>query len=293
MPIGYFIKEGLKIVLFHKKISILAIGVIALAIFFIGFFFLISYNLEAIGEVWEKEQKIIIFLDKDFQESSREEIEKEFSNKKFIKKWNFQSREEAFKSFKKDFPSLVQGLEILSENPFLPSYELLTIPGFEEEIKEFAKEIQKNKSVQEVQYDLTWLQKLNTLVFFLKYLGIALGFLLGIGAIIIVTNVVRIATLIHKDEMEILWLMGTPPSYIRGPFIFQGIYLGLGGGLLSIFLIYVIYQFFVYQIKNNFQLLWNFMALSFLPFSLILILLACGLICGLLGSLLLKFESKD
>lgn len=293
MPIGYFIKEGLKIVLFHKKISILAIGVIALAIFFIGFFFLIAYNLEAIGEVWEKEQKIIIFLDKDFQESSREQIEKEFTNKKFIKKWNFQSREEAFQSFKKDFPSLVQGLEILEENPFLPSYEIFLEPNSQEEARNFVEQIQKNKLVQEVQYDLTWIQKLNTLVFFLKYLGIALGFLLGIGAIIIVTNVVRIATLIHKDEMEILWLMGTPPSYIRGPFIFQGIYLGLGGGILSIFLIYVIYQFFVYQIKNNFQLLWNFMALSFLPFSLILVLLICGLLCGLLGSLLLKFESKD
>lgn len=293
MPIGYFIKEGLKIVLFHKKISILAIGVIALAIFFMGFFLLIAYNLEGIGQTWEKQQKIIVYLDKDFKEEIKSEFEKNFTGKRFIKNFHYQSKEDAFQNFKKDFPSLIQGLEILDENPFLPSYEIFLIPGFEEEIKIFVDEIQKNKFVQEVQYDLTWLQKLNTLVFFLKYLGIALGVLLGIGAIIIVTNVVRIATLIHKDEMEILWLMGTPPSYIRGPFIFQGIYLGFGGGILSIFLIYTIYQFFVYQIKNNFQLLWNFMALSFLPFSLILILLLCGVFCGLLGSLLLKFESKD
>lgn len=293
MPIGYFIKEGLKIVLFHKKISILAIGVIALAIFFMGFFLLIAYNLEGIGQTWEKQQKIIIYLDKDFKEEIKSEFEKNFTGKRFIKNFQYQSKKDAFENFKKDFPSLIQGLEILEENPFLPSYEIFLLPGFEEETKIFVNEIQKNKSVQEVQYDLTWLQKLNTLVFFLKYLGIALGVLLGIGAIIIVTNVVRIATLIHKDEMEILWLMGTPPSYIRGPFIFQGIYLGLGGGILSIFLIYTIYQFFVYQIKNNFQLLWNFMALSFLPFSLILILLSCGVLCGLLGSLLLKFESKD
>lgn len=293
MPLGYFIKEGLKIVLFHKKISILAIGVIALAIFFMGFFFLIAYNLEGIGQTWEREQKIIIYLDKGFKETDKNEFEKEFSDKKFIKKYQYQSKEDSYKNFKKDFPSLIQGLEILDENPFLPSYEIFLLPGFEEETTAFAKEIQKNKFVQEVQYDLTWLQKLNTLVFFLRYLGIALGFLLGIGAIIIVTNVVRIATLIHKDEMEILWLMGTPASYIRGPFIFQGIYLGLGGGILSIFLIYIIYQFFVYQIKTNFQLLWNFMALSFLPFSLILFLLFCGVLCGLLGSLLLKFENKD
>jgi len=293
MIFEYFLKEGLKIVLFHKKISILAIGVIALALFFMGFFFLIAYNLEGIGKAWEKEQKLIIFLDKDFQESSKDLIEKEFSSKKFIKNWKFQSKEEAYESFKKDFPSLVQGLEILDENPFSSSYEIFLQPNSEEEAKKFAEEMQKNKFVQEVQYDLTWLQKLNTLVFFLKYLGLALGVLLGIGAIIIVTNVVRIATLIHKDEMEILWLMGTPPSYIRGPFIFQGLYLGLGGGLLSIFLLYVIYQFFVHQIKSNFQLLWNFIALSFLPLNIIIILIICGLLCGLLGSLLFKFEAKD
>lgn len=293
MILEYFLKEGLKIVLFNKKISILAIGVIALALFFMGFFLLIAFNLEGVGEAWEKEQKLIIFLDKDFDENSKSTLEKDFLSKKFIKKYQYQTKEEAFESFKKDFPSLVQGLEILDENPFSPSYELFLEPGFEKEAEKFSIEIKNNKNVQEVQYDLTWLQKLNTFVFFLKYLGIALGVLLGIGAIIIVTNVIRIATLIHKDEMEILWLMGTPPSYIRGPFIFQGIYLGLGGGILSIFLLYIIYEFFLYQIKSNFQLLWNFMALSFLPIGLILILLTCGLICGLLGSLLLKFESKD
>lgn len=293
MILGYFLKEGLKIVLFHKKISILAIGVIALALFFMGFFLLVSYNLEGVGKAWENQQKFIVFLDKDFMENDKIALENIFSSKDFIKNWKFQSRDEAFESFKKDFPSLIQGLEILDENPFLPSYELFIKLGYENDVKNFAEEIQKKSKVLEIQYDLTWLQKLNTFVFFLKYFGIALGILLGIGAVIIVTNVVRIATLIHKDEMEILWLMGTPPSYIRGPFIFQGIYLGLGGGFLSIFLLFVIYKFFEYQIKSNFQVLWNFVTISFLPLNFLFFLLTCGVLCGLAGSIFFKFESKD
>lgn len=293
MVLGYFLKEGLKIVLFHKKISILAIGVIALALFFMGFFLLVSYNLEGVGKAWENQQKFVVFLDKDFMENDKKSLEELFSSKDFIKNWKFQSQDEAFENFKKDFPSLVQGLEILDENPFSPSYELFLKPGFESDAKNFAQELQKKRTVLEVQYDLTWLQKLNTLVFFLKYFGIALGVLLGIGAVIIVTNVVRIATLIHKDEMEILWLMGTPPSYIRGPFIFQGIYLGLGGGFLSIFLLFIIYKFFEYQIKNNFQILWNFVTLSFLPLNFLFFLLICGILCGLAGSIFFKFENKD
>ncbi len=293
MILGYFIKEGLKIVLYHKKISILAIGVISLALFFMGFFFLIAYNLEGIGEAWKKEQKIIIFLSSDLDKNFKNSIEREISSKNYIKKWVYQSKEDAFENFKRDFPSLVSGLEILEENPFSPSYEIFLEPGYEEEVKEFVKELEKKEGVLEVQYDLTWLKKLNTIAYFLRYLGIVLGILLGIGAIIIVTNVVRIATLIHKDEMEILWLMGTPPSYIRGPFIFQGIYLGLGGGFLSIMLLFFVYKFFTYQIKSNFQLLWNFFTLSFLPAPLILFLLFCGLLCGLLGSLLFKFEKID
>ncbi len=293
MILGYFIKEGLKIVLYHKKISILAIGVIALALFFMGFFFLIAYNLEGIGEAWKKEQKIIIFLSSDLDKNFKNSLEREISSKNFIKKWIYQSKEDAFLSFKRDFPSLVSGLEILDENPFSPSYEIFLEPGYEEEVKEFVKELEKKEGILEVQYDLNWLKKLNTIAYFLRYLGIVLGMLLGIGAIIIVTNVVRIATLIHKDEMEILWLMGTPPSYIRGPFIFQGIYMGLGGGFLSTILLFFVYKFFTYQIKNNFQLLWNFFTLSFLPSPLIVFLLFCGLLCGLLGSLLFKFERTD
>lgn len=293
MGLIYFLKEGLKIVVFHKKISVLAIGVIALALFFMGFFFLIAFNLEGIAEAWKKEQKIIIFLEKGLSENQKKEIEKKFLNKKFVKKWEFQSEKDSFENFKRDFPSLVQGLEILEENPFPPSYEILLEPGYEEEVKKFAKEIEAEKSVQEVQYDVEWLQKLNAFVFFIRYLGIALGLILGVGAIIIVTNVVRIATLIHKDEMEILWLMGTPPSYIRGPFIFQGIYLGLGGGILSIILLYLIYKYLILQIKNNFQLLWNFMTFSFLSLDLIIFLIICGIICGLLGSIFFKFEKLD
>jgi H+/Cl- antiporter ClcA len=53
-----------------------------------------------------------------------------------------------------------------------------------------------------------------------------------------------------------------------------------------------VYQFFLWQIKGNFQVLWNFMTLTFLPAGMLLVLLACGLFCGLAGSLLFKFEEN-
>ncbi len=292
IPVRYFAREGLHIVGSNKKISLLAMGVIALALFFMGFFFLITNNLRAAEELWRKQQKMVVYLGEKATEEERGTLEKLLASKGFVRKTSFQSAEEAFRRFQSDFPSLGEVLDASRDNPFSPSYELELEPGHEEEAKAFMAQIGRAAGVAEVQYDTVWLQKLNSFVFFLRWFGIALGVLLGAGAVIIVTNVVRIATLVHRDEIEILWLVGAPPQYIRGPFLLQGIILGLGGGLLSLLLLAGIYQFFVLRLKGQFQVLWNFLTLSFLPASTLAILLACGILCGLAGSLLFKFEDN-
>jgi cell division transport system permease protein len=292
IPLRYFVKEGFYIVSSNRKISLLAIGIIALALFFMGFFFLITNNLQSAETVWRTQQKMVVFFSSTATEADREAVQKTLGPRRFVKKWEFQSAEEAFRKFQKDFPSLGGVLDASRDNPFSPSYELLLEPGHETEAMAFKGSLQKTAGVSEVQYDIQWLQKLNDFVYFLRWIGIALGVLLGAGAVIIVTNVVRIATLVHRDEIDILWLVGAPPQYIRGPFLLQGLLLGLAGGLSSILLLYGTYAFFVMQIKRHFEVLWNFMALSFLPGSTLFLLLACGLFCGLAGSLLFKFEEN-
>jgi cell division transport system permease protein len=292
IPLRYFTREGLHIVGSNKKISFLAMGVIALALFFMGFFFLITNNLRTAEEAWRKQQKMVVYLADQVPQTDREALEKLLASKAFVRRHAFQSAEEAYRRFQADFPSLGEVLDASKDNPFSPSYELELEPGHEAEAKALLTQLEKTAGVAEVQYDTAWLQKLNSFVFFLRWFGIALGVLLGFGAIIIVTNVVRIATLVHRDEIEILWLVGAPPQYIRGPFLLQGIILGLGGGVLSLLLLAGVYQFFSMQVKGHFQVLWNFLTLSFLPASTLAILLACGVLCGLLGSLMFKFEDN-
>jgi len=292
IPLRYFAKEGFYIVSSNRKISLLAIGIIALALFFMGFFFLITNNLQSAEAAWRTQQKMVVFLSSGAVEADRTSVEKAFGSKRFVKNWTFQSAEDAFRKFQRDFPSLGGVLDQARDNPFSPTYELLLEPGHESEASAFRDILLKTAGVSEVQYDLQWLQKLNSFVYFLRWIGIALGILLGAGAVIIVMNVVRIATLVHRDEIDILWLVGAPPQYIRGPFLFQGLLLGLAGGLASILLLYGTYTFFVMQIKKHFEVLWNFMALSFLSSSTLAVLLVCGLFCGLAGSLLFKFEEN-
>ncbi len=291
IPLRYFVREGLHIVGSNRKISFLATGVIALALFFLGFFFLITNNLQTVEEAWRRQQKMVVYLH-DGAEGDRELLEKVLASRGFVRRFAHQSAEEAYRRFQADFPSLGEVLDATRDNPFSASYELELDPGHEEEARAFQAQLEKTAGVAEVQYDTAWLQKLNSFVFFLRWFGIALGVLLGTGAIIIVTNVVRIATLVHRDEIEILWLVGAPPQYIRGPFLLQGILLGLGGGALSILLLAGIYHFFVLQVRSNFQVLWNFLALSFLPIPTLLLLMAGGIFCGLAGSLLFKFEEQ-
>lgn len=280
----YFLREGFKILLFHRRISLLAMGVVALTLFVAGLFFLITENLKGMEQHWKKQQKLTVYLDSELPEESRLKVERRLKSVAYQTEITFVDENGALKNFKETFPSLDQVVDMVGENPFSASYHVLLQPGHEAEIRKLSETLRAEEGVADVQYDVAWLKKLNSFVLFLRFVGVFFGLLLGVGAVVTVTNVVRMATLVHEDEIRILWLVGATPSYIRGPFMMQGILLGIGGGLLSLGMLYLAYHIIVHQVSSNFSILWNFLAVSFLPPTYILAILLAGFLCGTIGS---------
>ncbi|MFB3104546.1 MAG: cell division protein FtsX, partial [Pseudomonadales bacterium] len=83
----------------------------------------------------------------------------------------------------------------------------------------------------------TWLERVADISRVVNRLGVVLGVLFGIGAVLVTTTSVRLAIEARLDELRVLKLVGASDSQIRRPFLYFGALYGLGGGLVAAMLI--------------------------------------------------------
>jgi len=116
--------------------------------------------------------------------------------------------------------------------------------------------------------------------------GLVLAVLLTLGAAFTIANVVRLTILLHRDEIEILRLVGAPEFLIRGPYLLGGLVQGFLGALVALALLWVGTRAVLAWVAATKNALLGVFAVRFLPASACLLLLAFGLAAGLLGGLL-------
>ncbi len=116
--------------------------------------------------------------------------------------------------------------------------------------------------------------------------GLATGLLL-LTAILLISNTIRITIISRSREIQIMRLVGAKNSYIRGPFLFEGAWVGLLGAIVPASIIYVGYQM-VYQSINKGLASQNLSLIDiklFVP-AMIGSLFLVGIVIGALGSVI-------
>jgi cell division transport system permease protein len=116
--------------------------------------------------------------------------------------------------------------------------------------------------------------------------GLILGAVLALAAALTVANVVRLALVARRDEVEIMHLIGAPPAYVRGPFIVEGVLQGGAGALLAIVGLAIAYMVLRRPYLAPLAVALNISGVHFLSFSLSLALFLGGMIVGCLGGLI-------
>jgi cell division transport system permease protein len=81
--------------------------------------------------------------------------------------------------------------------------------------------------------DLEWVQRLYSMMALGKRLVIALAALLALGVLLVVGNTIRLAIESRRDEIVIVKLVGGTNAFVRRPFLYTGLWYGLGGGILA------------------------------------------------------------
>jgi cell division transport system permease protein len=146
--------------------------------------------------------------------------------------------EQALAEFRND-SGFGKALDALADNPLpdtlvvTPTLDASTPHGTEV----LRSAIAAMPDVQTVQLDTEWVKRLHGILDVLRRVVLLTAALLGVGIILIVSNTIRLDILNRRAEIEVMKLVGASDGFARRPFLYSGLWYGLGGGLLALILV--------------------------------------------------------
>lgn len=213
----------------NSLLSLLAIGV-ALALP-AGGQMLLANALRLAGTTSAVPQ-ISIFMAGNAERRAATEIESRLGKYGGVKQVRFLSREETLVRMKTN-PALREVIEALPANPFPDAFVVTATDDRPEAMEKLAAEFRQWPKVEHVQLDSAWVRRLDALLKLGRTAIILLGALLGAGLIAISFSIIRMQMLTHRAEIEVSQLLGATDGFIQRPFLYYGVLLGLGGGIVA------------------------------------------------------------
>ncbi len=196
---------------------------------------MVTLNVDSALKRWARSFGIVVYLDEDLNRKAESELKNLFRQDPDILEVKYISKEQAVKELRRTLGENAAILDELDDNPLPASFELrlkseLLNPAM---VKKKAEQIRQLRGVEEVQYGKKWLASLNTLSTILKTGAIFLGCAILVAIIFITYNTIKIFFYRRKDEIETLKLLGATRSFIRLPFLIEGLFIGIFGGIIS------------------------------------------------------------
>jgi cell division transport system permease protein len=178
-----------------------------------------------------------------------------------------------------------EALDLLSENP-LP-FTLVVAPAADatpESVHALARALDGADGVDFVQYDLAWRERLDaTLALGARTVGV-LAALLGLGALLVVGNTIRLDVAARADEIAVVQLLGGSDGFVRRPFLYAGCWYGLGAALAALAGVALARIALAGPVSRLAASYGSAYRLAGLDASVVLATLAAGLMLGWLGA---------
>lgn len=268
-------------------ISSITVGIISVCLFLVGGYLLLTHNLKQAVETFKTEVRLTVYLRDGFPQKDIDAFQDRMASMPEVHSVAFISKDQALE----DLGAMLAGnqnlLEGLESNPLPASLRIIPSPEYRsiEGVNSILAAIGDDPLVEEIVYGKEWLDRLDKVLAILELGSIALGLALSLAAVFIISNTIKITVMARKDELEIMRLVGATEGFIRVPFLVEGILQGVAGAVLSLALLFGLFQILVQRTGPALLSTFRLDTLSFLPHPLIGLILLGGMVIGGLGSL--------
>ncbi|MCQ2508229.1 MAG: permease-like cell division protein FtsX [Dorea sp.] len=285
----YSIRQGIKNIGRNKMFSMASIATMAACIFLFGLFYSIVVNFNYMVEKAEEGVAITVFFTEEATEQQKTAIGTALKNTDGVLEVNYISADEAWESFKEEYfgesSELAEGFK--DDNPLANSdnYEVyMADVAKQKEVVAYAESLEGVRKVNKSDVVAKTLTSVNKLVGYVS-IGI-IGILLAVS-IFLISNTVTMGVTVRREEIAIMKYIGAKDSFVRAPFVIEGLIIGAIGAVIPLIALYFLYDKAIQYIMEKFSLLQNIV--EFLPVmsvyqTLLPVGLALGVGIGFLGS---------
>lgn len=154
-----------------------------------------------------------------------------------------------------------------------------------EEVRALGARLLSQPGIEDVRYGQEDIERLNSLLSFSRAAALAVGLILCLAVILLVSNTIRLAVYARRDEIEIMSLIGATDAFVRTPFVIEGAIQGFLGGVLACLVLVSMREALVRGLAVGLSYAYGPLEIDLVPTSFFLYALALGTGLGLLGSL--------
>jgi cell division transport system permease protein len=241
----YSLKTSIKNLWCEKWINILTSLTISVGLLILGTFVLITINLDNVLTRWSKGFGLIVYIDEGISGEGEKILREYFQKDPDIIDIKYISKEAALMDMKETLGENSSVLEGFKDNPLLSSFELkLQRKALDpDQIMQKAVQIKKLSGVEDVQYGERWLSSLNTMTQGMMIIVVLLGGVIFTAIAFSTYSTIKILFYRRQDEIATLKLLGATKMFIRLPFLLEGLFIGLSGGIAGFVGLAAIYFF--------------------------------------------------
>ena len=283
--IGYFLSEGFRNVFKNKKSTISCLGVMCVTMLMFGVFFSIGKNITHMVENVEDSQAIRVFFKNDATEEEISEMKEKIMAINGVATAERRTKEDAFNEAKKyldGHTSLMDGME---PDFFSDSY-IVTLSNLD--LNESVQaEMQKLPHFKRIASSNQTISALSTIGKWIRIVTGTILVILILISIFIIANTIKLTVHARRKEISIMKYVGATNSFIRTPFMIEGVIIGLTSSAISLGLVGAIYNWCAIKMAQSetIQLIGiNMLQFSDLFSSILIVFIILGVGIGILGS---------
>lgn len=281
---SYLIKDGIKNIWLNRMMSLSSIGVLISCLIITGAAVLISLNVSSLIHSIGDDNMLTVYLKTELSDIDSIKMSTEIEKIDNIKTCEFYSKEEVLKKNADTLGSIYSYMQG-KDNPYPNAYkvQLDDLSKYDETIKKISG-IDGVDSISNRRDIALKLTKLNDIV---TYVGLFAVIILGIVTLFIISNTIRMTMYSRRFEISIMKSVGATNSFVRIPFLVEGMTLGLISGVISAGVIIGFYNPLLQTATSIAQVVGE----AAIPLSaiwpyIVLAFVGAGILIGALGSLI-------
>ena len=190
-------------------------------------------NAQLVSADWDSPAQISLFLKMDVSDKEARQLERELAAIDNISSTVLVLKDDALEEFRQ-LSGFSDVLTSLDQNP-LPNLIVIS-PAADlgpDAVQELQAELLARPQVEQAVLDMEWLQRLNSVMALSRRVVLAVGSMLVLGVALILGNTIRLAIENRREEIVVVKLVGGSNAFVRRPFLYTGLWYGVGGGIIA------------------------------------------------------------